>query len=57
MGKDFTVILVIMTDKIPKMPNGETDYDLKKSVQKTIAKMGLMTAETNIFEGQKSREY
>lgn len=52
MGNGFNVVLVIMTDKIPKKPDGETDYDLKESVQKTIAKMGLVTAETYMSEDE-----
>lgn len=46
MGDDFNLVFVIMTDDIPKLPDGNTDYDLKERVQNTIADFGLQLVKT-----------
>ncbi len=42
MGEDYSLILVIMVNDIPKRADGSTDYALKEKVQQTISELALM---------------
>lgn len=52
-GEDFNLIFVIMTDKIPKMKNGDTNYELKEKVQNTIGDFALEIVEAYMKKAKK----